>query len=1050
MARKLQCTLLALFLAFGAYAQKQLKGTVKSAESGENLPGVNVVVKGTTTGTVTDYDGNFSLTVPDNANTLVFSYLGFKTVQQPIDRIVYTINLENDALGLDEVVVTSLGVSKQKKALGYAVEEVSAEELTRNNNANIVNSISGKVAGVLVTPTGGAAGAGSSIRIRGNASLTGNNEPLFVIDGLPIDNSTSYTESSAAGVDVSNRAIDINSEDVASMTVLKGAAATALYGIRAANGAIIITTKKGKGGSLKAPQVSISSSITIDRLNKMHDLQNTYGQGAGGQTDAGLRSWGAKLDTMYWDGATDYSQDKNGRLIGQTAAAGNPDARKFSPYDNVGDFYKDGVTTNNTVSFQAGSDDASYYVSLGNFNQSGITPDNTFERTSIRANGSFKISEKLTSSVSTNFTKSGGTRLQRGSNTSGIMLGLLRTPPSFDNSNGFGADAVDNPSAYEFENGDPRRYSFAFDNPWWTVKKNPFQDDVNRFIGQTQFDYQLAPWLKAQWRVGTDFFSDQRKQVFAIGSRTAAAGRLLHDEYFNQDVNSDVLLIANKQINSDLDVNLTLGQNSYSSLSRNLFVQGDGYVVTGFNHISNTSSQNVTQSLRRKKTNAVYGEASMAYKRMLYVSLTGRNEWSSTLPAQNNSFFSPSASVGFVFTEALGITDNDVLPYGKLRLSYGVVGNDAPLYATNSYYESTNFSDGWVDGITYPFNGTAGFGTDGIVGNSAIVPEKTTSYEVGTDLRFFNNALSLDLTYYNNVGEDQTLAVPVSAASGYTAAILNAGKIKNEGIEALIGFSPIKSKNFSWDVDINFAKNNSEVLELADGVEAILLAGFGSASTQAVVGEAYGAIFGTGWLRDDNDNIVIGENGYPMVSPTESVLGDPNPDWNMGILNSFSYKDFSLSGLVDIRKGGDIWNGTRGALINYGTHGETSNRGTMFTFEGVDTAGNANTKSVILDEAWYKGNGGGFGAQAETFVEDASWIRLREIALSYKLPSSLFNDSFVKGINVTIIGTNLFLLTNYSGVDPETNTFGNNNGPGLEYFNTPGSKSLGFNFKVSL
>jgi TonB-linked SusC/RagA family outer membrane protein len=965
--------------------------------------------------------------------------------------------LENDALGLDEVVVTSLGVSKQKKALGYAVEQVSAEELTRNNNANIVNSISGKVAGVRVSPTGGGAGSASAIRIRGNASLTGNNEPLFVIDGLPIDNSFNQTGNAGAGVDLSNRAIDINPDDIESMTVLKGAAATALYGIRAANGAIIISTKKGKGGTLNAPKISVNSSLTIDRINKMHDIQDQYGQGLSGSwagAETGMPfSFGPKLDTMFWDGSKNYDWDKNGRLIGQTAAAGNSDAKKFENYNNVDDFFQDGVTYSNTVALQAGNDKTNYYVSLGNFKQTGIVPNNTFERTSVRANASTQITDRLKASVSTNYTNSGGSRVQRGSNTSGVMLGLLRTPPSFDNSNGFGEDAIDNPASYQFEDGTQRNYrgGGGYDNPWWTVNKNPFEDDVNRFTGQLQLDYQLAPWLNAQWRVGNDFYSDQRKQVFAIGSRTSSAGQIVHDEYFNRDLNSDLLLIANTDINPDLNLNVTLGQNSFSSLTRNLFAQGDGLVNSGFNHISNTSSQIVNQALFRKKTDAVYGEASFGFKRTYYVTLTGRNEWTSTLPEENNTFFSPSASLAFVFTEALGLTDNKILPYGKLRLSYGIVGNDAPLYATQNYFGSTSFADGWTNGIQYPFGGSQGFGSNGILGNSNIVPEKTSSFEIGTDLRFFNNSVTLDFTYYRNIGEDQALAIPISSATGYRSAVFNAGKIKNEGVEILLGLNPIKTKDFNWNIDLNFTKNESLVLELPDGVESIVLNSFVSPSTRVVAGESYGLIYGNGWERDNAGNVLIDDNGYPITSAEETVLGDPNPDWFMGITNSFSYKNVTLAGLIDIRQGGDVWNGTRGALYFFGAHAETEARGTTKVFDGiVKSTGEKNTKEASLDEDWYTGEGGGFGTQSEAFIEDASWVRLRELSLSYNLPSTWFKNSVVNGVDFGIIGTNLLLFTEYSGVDPEATVFGATNGPGLEYFTTPNTKSLGFNLKVSL
>lgn len=1060
MARKLQCTVLALFLAFGAFAQKQLKGTVKSAESGENLPGVNVVVKGTTTGTVTDFDGNFSLTVPDNANTLVFSYLGFKTVTQPIDRIMFTINMENDAMGLDEVVVTSLGVSKEKKALGYAVEEVSAEELTRNNNSNIINSMSGKVAGVQVTGSNGSPGSASTIRIRGNASITGNNDPLFVVDGLPIDNSFNSTgnpdngvNNLGAGVDLSNRTVDINPDDVASMTVLKGAAATALYGIRAANGAIIITTKKGQGGSLKAPKINYTTSLTVDRVNKMHRLQDQFSQGVGGQyrgpsTRTG-GSWGANLDTLYYDPSTNNPWDKNGAIVGVS----NPNkGNKVTPYDNVGDFFQDGYTQNNTVSLQGSSEKTNYYVSLGRMDQSGIVPNNDFSRTSVRVNAGTQITNRLKSTVSAGYSNSGGLRVQKGSNTSGIMLGLLRTPASFDNSNGFGPDAVNEPSAYTFDDGSQRTYrgTGIYDNPYWTINKNQFRDDVNRFTGQLQFDYNIAPWLNAQWRLGNDFYSDRRNQSFEIGSATLTGGQVFEDQIFNRDLNSDLLLLGNHQVNPDLETSFTLGLNNYSTNNQRFYVQGDDLALVNFPHLSNASSILSRNLISRKQTAAVYGEASVAFQRTYYATVTARNEWSSTLPSDNNSFLSTSASLGFIFTEALGLTDNKILPFGKLRLSYGVVGNDAPVYATRDYFTQASYNDGWTNGVSYPFNGVSGFYSNGVLGNSEIVPEKTTSFEIGTDLRFLNNAVGLDLTYYRNIGEDQIIPVSVSSSSGYRQAVLNAGRIKNSGIEALLSLTPIQTKDFTWGIDINFTKNESIVEELPEGVETITLNGFGGAQVRVVAGEPYGQIYGLGWMKNEDGRTLIDSNGYPILDPNERVIGNPNPDWTAGITNTITYKNLSISGLLDIRQGGDIWNGTRGVLYHFGRHIDTENRGETKIFDGVQSSGEENTIAVTLDEGWYTGLGSGFGPQAEQFVEDGSWIRLREVAISYKMPETWFNNTIIKGANISIIGKNLLLFTDYDGIDPETNLFGAINGPGLEYFGNPNTKSIGANLKVSL
>jgi len=1068
MKRSLLLSLLVVLamLQQAAAQGRTVTGIATDQQTGQGLPGVAVLVQGTTVGTTTDTDGAYSINVPEGANTLEFRFIGYTTVTRPIGNAA-TINvaMRPDTRQLEEVVVTAIGIERERKALGYSTQQVGAAEIARTTNPNVVNALNGKVAGVNVISSSGAPGAGARINIRGSTSIIGTNQPLFVIDGVPIDNSSSFSgnpdaETAGAGqannnllggVAISNRAVDINPDDIESINVLKGGAATALYGIRAGNGAIIITTKKGQQGKAV---VSYSTSFTLDRVNKLPELQDRFAQGTGGVFTGTIPdfesalSWGPLLDTMRFNGQP-YRYDPNGFLVSQNDPTATE--QRAIAYDNLENFFQTGQTWNNTLSLSGGTDKADYYVSLAHSTQSGVVPKSGFDRTSIRITGQTQLNEKLSTFGSANYIRSGGQRIQQGSNISGVMLGLLRTPRSFDLTNGIEDDPAGNPASYVFENGTQRTYreGAGYDNPFWTVNRNPFEDDVNRLIGYVGGDYKFTNWLSSTLRIGTDFYTDRRTGGLDIFSRASPPGQVFEEQLFKRDFNTDLFFTFNRDLAENFSVRLTLGHNYFLSRFQRLYTQGNTLATPTFFDLSNTASTISREDQVNIERVAAYADASVSFREMVFLNLTGRNEWSSTLPEDNNSFFYPAVSLGFVFTEALGMSENRSLPFGKLRASYAVVGNDAPAYVLTTPFIRPAWLDGWTSGISFPFRGVPGYVISTQLGNPDIKAEKNKSFETGVELRFLENRLGLDVTYYRNVSEDQIIPVSYSAASGFLTRILNAGEIENKGIEVVLNGTPVQAGEFSWEALVNFTRNRSEVVALEEGVESIILNGFTRPTSRAVVGQPYGVLYGGRWARDAQGRIIIGNDGFPMVASEEGVIGDPNPDWTAGITNTFTFKGLSLSALFDIREGGDIWNGTEGVMTFFGTSKRTENRGETHVFEGVREDGTPNTQEVVLDEAWYTANGGGFGEVDEEYVEDASWVRLRELTLGYNLPKTWLTGMWVSEAYIALTARNLWLNTDYTGIDPETNLTGASNGFGIEYFGMPNTRSYGVSLRVT-
>ncbi len=1027
---------------------KQVTGTVTSAEDGLGMPGVSVVIKGTTIGSSTDIDGKYTIEASAD-DILMFSFVGMVTQEVTVgEKTVINVVLETESIGVDEVVVTALGVTREKKSLGYAVQEVGGDEIAKSNNVNLVNSIGGKVAGVQVNSSSGVAGGSSFITIRGMASLTGNNQPLFVVDGVPIDNSMNASgnpddgrNNLTNGVAYSNRAIDLNPDDIESMSVLKGGAATALYGLRAANGVVLVTTKSGKKTDGRSVDVTFSSSVSIDKISQMPDMQYKYAQGLDGEYAGAdgpwwkMFSWGPEVSSLEYDGDTNYKWDPRGRLVPK----GTGNGMAAMTFDKE-DFFETGVTYNNSVGVSGGSDFATFYLSASYNKSNGVVPENEYEKKTFTLSSTFQLSDKLTLGAKANYINSGGTRIQQGSNLSGVMLGLMRSATTFDNAAG-----------YEFDDGSQRNYrgGGGYDNPYWTVNNSQLNDNVDRLIGNINLKYEFSPNLTLSYRLGIDTYTDKRKSHFAIGSRANPAGQIQEDEHFQRDINSDLILSYNKKLSEKLNLTAVAGQNMFSSYYQQVYVQGDNLAIPKFYHVSNASSFIVRESVSEKRTAAWYGDVGLDWNNMIYFRVTGRNEWSTTLPDGENSFFYPSTSLGVVLSEIPALKEASWLSFAKFRSSYAVIANDAGAYGTRTTYDQAAYGDGSTNGVTFPFAGNSGFAVGDGLGNNTLKPEKMKSFEVGLELSLFQNRLGLDVSYYNNQNEDLILWVPLSGTSGYTSRLMNAGEMENKGIELLLTGTPIKTNNFSWDVIVNFTKNNNEVLKLAEGVDNVGLGGFTGSNMRAVQGKPYGSVYGSDWVRNDAGQIIVDENGMPSLSQIEVELGSALPDWTMGITNSFTYKNITLSALLDIKKGGIMWNGTKGVLQYFGTHGVTENRGEQKVFDAVYADGTKNTTPITLDQDWYTDLGNGWYGPSSQFIEDAGWVRLKEVSLSYEFPKSILGDSFVKSLSLSFTGKNLWLDTDYTGVDPETSLMGASNAQGLDYFNMPGTKSYIFGLRMS-
>lgn len=1057
--------ILLLFITQQLFAQNTtITGTVKSAD-GETLPGVSILIKETKQTTITDGKGAFSINAPDK-RTLVFSYIGFKTQEIQINKNAGPISiiLQSSDNALDEVVVTALGISRQKKSLGYAVQELKGQDLAEAKESNLVNALAGKIAGVRVTNSQGSMGS-SRVVIRGETSIAGNNQPLFVIDGIPVDNSQL---NSAGARDYANTISDINPEDIESMSVLKGPNAAALYGSRAAAGVILIKTKTGK--SKKGLGIAINSNAVLETLLTLPVYQNAFGQGSEGQfsyvdgagkgiNDGVDESWGPKLD---------------GRLIPQFYSKGVAVPFVAHP-DNVRDFFQTGYSLNNGVSIADAGEKYDFRLSYNNLKQVGIVPNSGQGKNSFVLNTSLKVTPKLTLTANANYSKLNSDNLPGtgGSRSTSTMLQFTWFGRQVD---------INQLKNYLDENGKTFNWNNSYySNPYWVAYENTVSQNRSRIIGSLALNYKIIDGLDFNFRSGTDYYNDRRKVRIAYGTNGTPFGSYTESAFTVSENNTDATLNFNKQLNDDFSLELLGGGN----IRRQYIEQNDQsapkLAIAGLYTLKNSRDPLISSNnLSRLKSYSVYASGQLGFRNYLFANITARNDWSSTLPAQNRSYFYPSFNGSFVATEAFDIK-SEALNYLKIRGGWSKVGKDAdPYRLINNYAFGTPFNISSDLQKLYPNIVIANpqLSPGAIDLNPNLKPETTTSTELGVEAVFFNKRLRFDLSAYNTNSYNQILAADVSQSTGFSSKLLNAGKINNKGIEAQLGITPVK-KAFTWDIDVNFAANRSKVIELdAEKLLTNYVVASNSAQVIATVGQPYGSLFGSAYLRDGNGNIVVNATGAPATNPTKQVLGKYTPDWIGGVYNTFTYKGISLGVLVDASFGGSIYNGTYatgtytgvlastlpGRAAEYGgisyyypdnkkENGTVRVNGTApagvtvyddgIIFDGVTADGKRNEK-VLPAQQYYKT----FRTIDEANIFDASYIKLREVKLSYNLPSKWLSPLSLQGVSVSLVGRNLWIIhRNTVDIDPEV-AFNTGNGQGLESLSNPSTRSYGINLNV--
>ncbi|WP_138430382.1 SusC/RagA family TonB-linked outer membrane protein [Fodinibius saliphilus] len=1077
MLRKLLSTAIFTF-CFAAMSIAQsgsVTGTVTDASSGETLPGVNVVVTEINQGASTDTEGNFTIrNIPEGTYTLKASFIGYKEYTQQIqieagEQLVQDITLSSSVVGLDEVVVSALGFEEQADEQGVSSSKVGGDDIASSGETDIVAGLAGKAAGVNITSTGGDPGAASRIVIRGANTITGSNSPLFVIDGVPVYNST--VGSGVAGVQQQSRLTDLNTEDIESVQVLKGPSASALWGSRASNGVVIIETKSGERTEGNKVNVSVKSEVSYDVINKNVDLQRSYGQGFGGSFIPGTPfSWGDKIADR--PGGDDVEDLSNGN------AYFGPDGQKHGlitqknskkTYDHAGEIFENGLKLDNTVAVSGGGDNGTFRLSVGNLSQDGIILSNSdLDRTTFNASAQ-RYWDKFSAKVTANYTNTSSNRVQQGSNISGLLLGAYRTSPDFnqrphtvDYINPDGSITPDKHRGYR--NPVASGQTPIYNNPLWTIENVINETKVRRFQGSTELQFDPTNWLNFTHRLGVDTYTDRRYSVFPTYDSSNPTGSLTEETLSEYQVNSDLIAKASHTLNEDFSGSLLVGWNMNHREFDNVGATSTDIILRGFNRdVSNYNSKNPFQSRSTVRTSALYGVLNVNAYDMFFFEATGRSESASTFGEDSDgTFFYPSASLAWQFTELDALSDNDILSFGKLRVSYGEAGTQPPVYETSTTFFQGAFTSSWGDGLN-PAEYGGGFARSFEAGNPNLKVERTTEIEFGTDLRFFNDRITLNLTRYMTETTDAILGVDRAPSTGFSSQIANAASIENKGLEAELNIEVVRSQDFNWAVNGTWSKNVSEVTSLA-GADEVGLAGFTSATSSALVGEEYGVFFGNAWARNSDGSLALDSNGFPTAAAEQKIIGNPNPDWRAGIRNTLTFKDLRFSFLVDIKQGGDVWNGTKGALSFFGIHGsqdwETTADQDLTAWDGSTITSGTTFRGyvedfgagpvAVTDVAHYSGPFSGFTGPAEPFIEDGGYVRLREVALSYSFNGQGLRDfTGLKSIDVSARGRNLLLFTDYTGIDPETNLTGPSNGFGLDYFNNPSTKSYIFSIRVN-
>ena len=1064
MNRKLLYTTLLTWLTTASLlAQtRQISGTITSRDEGP-LPGVSVVVKGTLTGVITDAAGKYKINVPTDNATLVFSFIGYATREVPVgNQTVFDFEMQPDVRALQEVVVTAFGIAKEKKALGYTVQEVKGSQLVEARSSNVVNSLSGRVAGVRINSNGGP-GSGSTVQIRGNSSISGNNQPLVVVDGVPIDQSTSGRMSEGEK-QFGGGLSEISPDNIKDISILKGPNAAALYGSRAANGVILITTKNGAG--TKGIGVEVNSNVTFERPLVKPRFQNTYGGGNGYRTWYSDGWSGAITDPLaiqqyraaYGPNApltgTDGTDESwgaplDGRLV-RHWWSGTEVAPLVPQPNNWDEFWQTGRTLTNNVALSGGNDKGNFRLSVGRMDQTGIAYNNDFKRTNVKLNSGYNFTPKLNVALSGEYIKSGSDNRGFQEGQQFIWAHRHISWEQHKNYADYTATHIQRALPGRLPDTDPPNWQHTFfTNPFFVQDRLPTSNDKDRIVGNMALTYKISPILSLMVRSGTDMWTDTRINVINFervrnGNRTP--GQYSEEVVRAQETNHDAILTFNKALTPDISISSQAGGIIRTNYFKRNFARVNELVVDGVYNLANSvPSLNVLQSrIEKSAMQSLFGTFQFGWRNALFVDLTARNDWSSTLPTNARSYFYPSASVSAVVTDLLNVK-SEILSFGKLRASWAQVGNDARPYQLNQVYRS---GGAWNGSVPQYFENTT-------IPNADLKPEITTGVELGMDLRFLKGMLGLDVTYYNQTSRNQILGVEISKATGYNSRILNAGEITNKGLEVVLSGTPLRLSNgLTWDVSLNFARNRNRVNALADGLTTFILNQRQGLTSEARVGQPYGTLYGIGFERAPDGQLIF-SNGLPVVSTTPRILGNVQPRWTGGILNTLSFRGISFSALIDMRMGGDFYDEGTGTARWTGQYEETAvgreegviGQGVKIVSQGADgTPVYAPNDVIIAASQFYGYNNPRRFHEAAIF--DGSYVKLREVTLGYSLPESLLKRMFFRTAKLSLVGRNLAILfSNHPHIDPEVDRFGGNQ-QGFAYGELPSSRSMGVNLTL--
>lgn len=1063
--KKLIFTVFISLLSMQMFSQEHsVSGKVTDEGDGTALPGVSILIKGTTEGVSTDFDGNYTLDVTNNDAVLVFSFIGFSEQEISIGaESVVNVQMIQDATALTEVIVTALGIEREKKELVYSAQAIKGELLEGAKEINVANYLTGHIAGVQVSNSSAGSGGSTNVTIRGNSSLTGSNQPLYVVDGVPLINETN--SSPGAGLwgdnDYGDGIGSINPDDVESMTVLKGPSASALYGSRGANGVILITTKSGK--SQRGIGVEFNSTTSIETLNLFPNVQNKYATGYEGTNIYGGNS---TIDGVTLENLPAWHGDSWGPPLDGRRVVWNPfllpgeekTPLTLLPQDknNVRDFYETGIVSSNMLSFSGGGEKTTARLSIGNTYNKGIIPNSSGNRNTVSLRVNSKLTDKLSFDAKVNYTNiEWDNRPYLGSSGNNITYQLAILGRYVD---------MDFLKEYYEETGRSTRWAgVRLGNPYYTVNELNNNDKRNRMTGFFSLRYEFTDWLNLSIRSGLDWYTDERKKIWPVGAVWPnGSGRFEESNINTREWNSDFLLTASGELSSNFTGTFSVGGNLLKQYSSAMSWDASNLKAPGVYNISNAQEVEPEQSLREKEVQSLYFLGQLAYKDYLFLDVTGRNDWSSTLAADNYSFFYPSVGLSFVFTDAFDI-DSDIISFGKIRASWAQVGNDSSPYLTKAGYSSYTTS---YNGQGYASVYTALPAVD-------LRNELTESIEFGIDVQMFKNRIGLDLVYYDGNTKDQILPVQISSGSGFQRAVINAGEVRNKGYEITFNAGIFRKRDgFNWNLSFNYAKNSSEVVELVPGIESLLLVDHYPNDIEARIGEPFGNIIGYKYKRSLEDGRrIVGSGGGYQREADKSVLGNINPDWVGGLNNAFSYKGLFMNVLVDFVQGGELSSSTKYQMTAKGTGAfteegrrpqDTDDSGAQLPFVGVldgvvevlDSNGEVtgyeeNTKAVDGQTYWANRAWSGIG---EEFVLDASYIMLREVTIGYNINPDVLKNSAFNGIRVSLIGRNLFYFEEHMedmGISPESAPNTAPGARGIETLSMPTTRSWGINLNLT-